>query len=246
MSYTDYDIRMKRYEKVTDIKLVPNSPVIIRVEGRAFHTLTRKFDKPFDEIFRTSMEYTTMQLCKNIQNCVIAYTQSDEISLLLVDYINIEQNQMFDGRVQKLSSIAASIATYSFNEKMNELADFHPDKVYKNVLSQTIPLFDARAYNIPKDEVCNYFLWRQKDCTKNSISMIARCHFSAQSMKGQTREVLKERLLNSEGINIEKDFEHRYLYGSCCIKIDGTWTIDKNIPKFNENRDYIESLVYYE
>ena len=193
--YTDLDIRMKSYEKVTDQKLIRRMPVIIRLDGRRFHSFTRGFKRPFDDILIDSMQKTALYLCKNIQNCVLAYTQSDEISLLLIDYKDFDTQPWFDNRIQKIVSTSATLATIRFKEVFeNNIEKFgyenipnwdmggtnewlteqqQKDLTYINYLSNAIEVkykgFDSRCFNLSKDEVTNYFFWRQQDCIRNSI-----------------------------------------------------------------------------
>lgn len=109
--------RMKEYyETVSKTKLTRRTPVIIRIDGKAFHTFTKDFARPFDEVLIKTMQETTKYLCENIQGCVLGYTQSDEISLVLVDYKNVDTSAWFDYEVQKMCSIAASMATMAFNK----------------------------------------------------------------------------------------------------------------------------------
>ena len=109
--------RMKTYyEQIPQTKLMRRTPVAIRIDGKAFHTFTRNFDKPFDEILVNSMYDTMKYLCENIQGCVLGYTQSDEITLILVDYKKLNSSAWFDYELQKMCSIAASMATMAFNK----------------------------------------------------------------------------------------------------------------------------------
>lgn len=114
--HDDLGIRMKTfYEQVPKTRLIRRCPVAIRIDGKAFHTFTRKFQKPFDEILIKSMQDTMKYLCENIQGCVLGYTQSDEITLILVDYKKLTSDAWFDYEVQKMCSIAASMTTMAFN-----------------------------------------------------------------------------------------------------------------------------------
>lgn len=115
METSDLAKRMKRYEAVSKTTLVTRMPVILRIDGKAFHTLTRGFQKPFDRVLNLSMMETMRFLCKNIQGCVLGYTQSDEITLVLVDYKKLTSNPWFDYEVQKMCSVGASMATVGFN-----------------------------------------------------------------------------------------------------------------------------------
>ena len=113
--YDELSIRMKTfYEQIPKIKLIRRMPVIIRLDGKAFHTFTKGFKKRFDEILIKTIQETTKYLCENIQGCVLGYTQSDEISLLLVDYKKLNSDAWFDYEVQKMCSIAASMGTLCY------------------------------------------------------------------------------------------------------------------------------------
>lgn len=268
--------RMKEfYESVPKTKLMRRTPVAIRIDGKAFHTFTRGFSKPFDDVLINTMQDTMKYLCKNIQGCVLGYTQSDEITLILVDYKRLNSSAWFDYEVQKMCSIAASMATMAFNkffesnvEKENdsftaEWLDedtYNPNykntklkdlwRVHNNALKNGA-MFDARCFNIPKEEVTNLVYWRQLDATRNSIQMVGQANFSHKELQGKSCEKIKEMLITEKGISWE-DFHPMYKHGSCCIKVttetDGvtrsSWEIDKNIPLFvGEGREYIESLI---
>lgn len=268
--------RMKEfYESVPKTKLMRRTPVAIRIDGKAFHTFTRGFSKPFDDILINTMQDTMKYLCKNIQGCVLGYTQSDEITLILVDYKRLNSSAWFDYEVQKMCSIAASMATMAFNkffesnvEKENdsftaEWLDedtYNPNykntklkdlwRVHNNALKNGA-MFDARCFNIPKEEVTNLVYWRQLDATRNSIQMVGQANFSHKELQGKSCEKIKEMLITEKEISWE-DFRPMYKHGFCCIKVttetDGvtrsSWEIDKNIPLFvGEGREYIESLI---
>lgn len=268
--------RMKEfYESVPKTKLMRRTPVAIRIDGKAFHTFTRGFSKPFDDVLISAMQDTMKYLCKNIQGCVLGYTQSDEITLILVDYKRLNSSAWFDYEVQKMCSIAASMATMAFNkffennvekendsftsEWLNENTD-NPNyknkkledlwRVHNNALKKGA-MFDARCFNIPKEEVTNLIYWRQLDATRNSIQMVGQANFSHKELQGKSCEKIKEMLITEKGISWE-NFHPMYKHGSCCIKVttetDGvtrsSWEIDKNIPLFvGEGREYIESLI---
>ena len=265
--------RMKEnYEDMVKNKLMRRAPVIIRIDGKAFHTFTKGFKKPFDEILIKSMQETMKYLCENIQGCVLGYTQSDEISLLLVDYKNLNSSAWFDYEVQKMCSIAASMATMAFNKSFIKNAEeFMTDcaasyemeglcgkgteewrlcEVYQKAIEKGA-MFDARCFNIPKEEVTNYFYWRQLDAIRNSIQMIGQANFSHNILQYKTCEDIKDMLYVKNEIVWEllPTYKQR---GSCCIKQDyiyenilrKQWIIDNNIPLFkDEGRDYIEVLV---
>ena len=254
--------RMKdNYEKISNYKLTRRTPVIIRIDGKAFHTFTRGFKKPFDQILMKTMHNTMKYLCENIQGCVLGYTQSDEISLLLVDYKKITSSAWFDYEVQKLCSIAASMATMIFNKEFTKMANNHindtmeawnisdDDKKYMKTLDKAMSMgamFDCRAFNIPKEEVANYFYWRQLDATRNSIQMVGQAEFSHKELQGKSCNDIQEMLHEQKSINWN-DFTVPEKRGVCCIKTDDGWVVDNNIPIFkNDDRKYIESLVWCE
>ena len=226
------------YENIPKIKLMRRTPVIIRIDGKAFHTFTRGFKKPFDEILIKSMQETTKYLCENIQGCVLGYTQSDEISLLLVDYKNLNSSAWFDYEVQKICSISASMATMAFNKSFTKNAEeFMSDcassyemegsygketeewrlcGIYQKALEKGA-MFDSRCFNIPKEEVVNYLYWRQIDAIRNSIQMVGQANYSSKQLDGKSCNRIKEMLLSEKNI----DWDSLPIYqqrGSCCIK----------------------------
>ena len=257
--HDDLGKRMKEnYELVSKYQLTKRTPVIVRIDGRAFHTFTRGFRKPFDPILMESMQLTMKYLCENIQGCVLGYTQSDEISLLLVDYKTFESQSWFNNEVQKICSISASMATMVFNKKFTRMANnyidnameawniYDDEKKYIKTLEKAMTMgamFDSRCFNIPKEEVTNYFLWRQNDATRNSIEMVGRAYFSDKELHKKTCNMIQDMLHEQKGVNWN-DFSVPEKRGTCCIKTDEGWTIDTNIPIFKgEGREYIEKLV---
>ena len=263
--------RMKTfYENIPKTHLTRRQPVIIRIDGKAFHTFTRGFQRPFDDILIESMQETMKYLCENIQGAKLGYTQSDEISLLLTDYENINTAAWFDYQVQKMCSIAASMATLAFNRAFDNRVDAIDNDIFNgeddydfNYLSalhkaqEKGAMFDARCFSIPKEEVCNYFLWRQNDCVRNSIQMVAQANFSHKQLQNKSCDELQEMLWQEKNINWN-DFETVKKRGSCCTKTGKhtvvdmktgeqkerlIWEIDKDIPIFTQDRNYIERFV---
>ena len=263
--------RMKEfYEEVPKTRLVRRMPVAIRIDGKAFHTFTRGFQKPFDEILVKSMQDTMKYLCENIQGCVLGYTQSDEITLILVDYQNLNSCAWFDYEVQKVCSIASSMATMAFNKFFTknvnyfEMTHEHDDTIneYCTTLvnaAEKGAMFDARCFNIPKEEVCNLIYWRQLDATRNSIQMVGQANFSHKELQNKSCNMIQEMLFAEKGINWN-DYPTYLKRGSCCIKTtiqnpnvdikDGVypksiWMIDLDIPIFKgDGRNYIDKLVF--
>ena len=249
-------IRMKEnYENVAKTKLVRRMPVAIRIDGKAFHTFTKGFKKPFDEILIKSMQETTKYLCENIQGCVFGYTQSDEITLILVDYEKLETCAWFDYEVQKLCSISASMATMAFNKFFAKNVDEWYDENYSyntNELNTTYQkaickgaMFDARCFNIPKEEVTNLIYWRQLDAIRNSIQMVAQSQFSHKEIQGLSCNELQNKLLTEKDINWN-DYPIVMKRGSACIKNpNGKWFIDEKMPILKENdRKYVNKLIF--
>lgn len=263
--------RMKEfYEGVPKTRLVRRMPVAIRIDGKAFHTFTRGFQKPFDEILVKSMQDTMKYLCENIQGCVLGYTQSDEITLILIDYQNLNSCAWFDYEVQKMCSITASMATMAFNKFFTknvnyfEMTHEHDDIIneYCTTLvnaAEKGAMFDARCFNIPKEEVCNLVYWRQLDATRNSIQMVGQANFSHKELQNKSCNMIQEMLFAEKGINWN-DYPTYLKRGSCCIKTtiqnpnvdikDGAypksiWMIDLDIPIFKgDGRQYIDKLIY--
>ncbi|MEE0040883.1 tRNA(His) guanylyltransferase Thg1 family protein [Catenibacterium sp.] len=243
--------RMKEnYENRAKTQLLRRTPVIIRLDGKAFHTFTRGFKKPFDDILTEAMQQTMLTLCKEIQGCVLGYTQSDEITLILTDYKKLETAAWFDYDIQKVCSVSASIATLAFNKCF--LKEMMQNKVglANSVHFQAWTkgaLFDSRCFNIPKEEVANCILWRQQDAIRNSINSVGQANFSYKELQGLSTDQILKKLLEEKQIDWNKLPVHLQR-GSCCIKreVNGvdSWFIDTEIPIFKgEDRDYIEKLI---
>lgn len=262
--------RMKEfYEQVPKTRLVRRMPVAIRIDGKAFHSFTKGFERPFDDVLIKSMQQTTQYLCENIQGCVLGYTQSDEITLILVDYKNLNSSAWFDYEVQKLCSISASMATMAFNkffdhncyEWFEENVDLEqlvndPDSrvgklfnAYEKARKRGAT-FDSRCFNIPKEEVCNIIYWRQLDATRNSIQMVGQANFSHKELHGKSCNMIQDMLMTEKGFNWN-DLPTHQKRGSCVVKTgcaDGRshWVIDTEIPIFKgEGRAYVDSLITF-
>ena len=279
--HDDLGVRMKTfYEQIPKTKLMRRTPVIIRIDGKAFHTFTRGFQKPFDEVLIKTMQETTKYLCENIQGCVLGYTQSDEISLVLVDYQRFETSAWFDYEIQKMCSIAASMATMVFNKSFeNNVDDYRFSKwdgvskyeegteEYIKTLLKAVEkgaMFDARVFNIPKEEVTNCIYWRQLDASHNSIQMVVQANFSHKELQNKSCNDIQDMLMLQKNINWN-DFPTYQKRGTCVVrnkivvesdgitetailrditKSENEWIIDKDIPIFKgEDREYIDRLI---
>lgn len=266
--------RMKDYESIPKTFLTRRIPVIIRLDGKAFHTFTRGMKKPFDSILMQTMQETMKYLCENIQGCVFGYTQSDEITLVLTDYETITTDAWFGYNVQKMTSISASMATLAFNKFFEENCNIVWDNYYEawNHTEKEIKynemlysklnkaLFDSRVFSVPKEEVCNCLIWRQQDATRNSIQAVGQANFSQKQLHGKSCNVIQDMLFAEKGINWN-DFPTDCKRGSCCYKRQvekkiivpkteeklmvnrSEWYIDKNIPIFTQDRDYVEKWL---
>ena len=279
--HDDLGTRMKEfYEQVPKTRLVRRMPVAIRIDGKAFHTFTKGFRKPFDDILIKTMQKTTKYLCENIQGCVLGYTQSDEITLILVDYQKLTSSAWFDYEVQKLCSISASMATMAFNKYFEKNVDDYrfrkwdgvskyeegTEEYIKTLLKavEKGAMFDARVFNIPKEEVTNCIYWRQLDASRNSIQMVGQANFSHKELQNKSCNDIHDMLMLQKNINWN-DFPTYQKRGTSVVrnkivvesdgitetailrditKSENEWIIDKDIPIFKgEGREYIERLV---
>jgi tRNA(His) 5'-end guanylyltransferase len=232
--------RMKEYEKAYNIILTKRLPIIIRVDGKAFHTLLRNIDEPFDEGVKRLMDSTAIKLVEEIQGAVFAFVQSDEINILVVDYSSLNFCPWFGNELQKISSVSASIATSAFNSSLN----FERDG-FDSLQSIRPPAhFDSRCFILPKEEVCNYFIWRQQDWTRNSVQMLSRTLYSQNQVHGKNNEELQE-MIFQKGLNWN-DLESWKKRGRCFYRCEGNVNIDDEPPIFTQDRDYVEKHVFVE
>lgn len=258
--HDDLGTRMKTYyEQVPKYRLFRRTPVAIRIDGKAFYTFTRGFQKPFDEVLGNSMVRTMEYLCQNIQGCVFGYTQSDEITLLLIDYQKLTSSAWFDYEVQKICSISASMATMAFNKFFVEEVDNWFNKVSSDARTHSMvtedwelykaynnsiergAMFDARCFNIPKEEACNLVYWRQLDATRNSIQMVGQANFSHKTLQGCSCNTIKAMLYDDKGISWE-NYPTRWKRGVAWTKETG---IDYEMPILKgENRKYVDEVIF--
>lgn len=217
--------RMKAYESnYSDSKLLPNLPIIVRLDGRGFSKFTKNMCRPYDRRMSELMVETTKYLCKEY-NAVIGYTQSDEISLILLNIY--PESTIFNGKIQKVVSSLAASASAFFNVHF-------PVHFQTGILeySNVIPTFDCRIFNVPSfDEATNCILWRYLDCQKNAISMAAHHHFSHSSLQNQNSSKMKDRLLVEANIRFDL-YPNFFTQGTFIKKVtypklnqDGTYTI---------------------
>lgn len=257
--------RMKEfYEDRTRIKLPRRTYTIIRIDGKAFHTYTKGLERPFDQGLIEDMNATTAYLCKNIQGVKFGYVQSDEISLVLTDFDDLGTHAWFDNNLQKMVSVAASMATARFNQlrmaratngDINNMLDVDDIQNFK------LAMFDARAFQIPFiDEVENYFIWRQQDAVRNSISSVAQSLYSPKELHGVKTDQMQE-MIFQKGINWN-DYDFRMKRGAVIGKVETTsirttqgpntvfgteftrnkWQVIET-PTFTQDRFFIKGLL---
>ncbi len=259
--------RMKEYENVTRFKFSRRSYTIIRIDGKAFHSYTKGLIKPFDDGLINDMDATAAYLCKNIMGAKFAFVQSDEISILLTDFEEINTQAWFDNNLQKMCSVSASMATRAFNE--TRLKHYNASYFGVDVNSGLVkeythkPFkwgeFDSRVFQIPqKTEVMNYFLWRQKDTTRNSIQSVAQSLYSTKQkgpLHGKNSDQLQE-MIFQKGINWN-DYAPKYKRGRIILKEQYTkqpelptetstvrtrW-ISVEPPIFTQEKDFLNNLI---
>jgi len=227
----DLGDRMKEYENISRIKLVKRLPIIIRLDGKSFHTVTRGLDKPFDKKMTKIMNWVTLALTGQIQGSVFGYTQSDEISLLLHPWNNFESQAWFDNNIQKIVSISAGYASSWFNMMWNNEFDYSPT-------SNEVAVFDSRVFVLPYEEVVNYFIWRQQDAIRNSVQALGQAHFSHKQLHKKNIPTIKKMLLE-DGIDWETLPNH-LKFGTSIIDEK----IDLDTPSFVLDRGYIEETMF--
>jgi len=241
------------YENRTRILLPRRTFTLIRIDGKSFHSYTRGCKRPFDDDLMADMDATAAALCDQIAGARLAYVQSDEISLLLTDFASPQTEAWFDGNIQKITSISASIATAHFN------------KVRAARGIDRIALFDSRVFTIPDSaEVENYFVWRQQDATRNSISMTAQAHIPHKDLQGKGCDEMQEMLFQRAGVNwndmppgvkrgrcavrtmMEKDVEFTDRRTGEAARVEGVLRTSWEIavpPVFTQDRQWLRAMI---
>jgi tRNA(His) guanylyltransferase len=257
--------RMKSYyESRFRFMLQRRTNFIIRIDGKAFHTYTRGLEKPFDGGLMRDMAETTRFLCENIQGAKFGYTQSDEISILVTDYDDLSTSAWFDNNLQKMCSISASLTTAKFNQLRVQRAyrniETDPmehgltayDMCISEALNTKLAMFDSRIFAITEpEEVVNYFIWRQQDATRNSVSMAAQSMFSHKQLQGESGSSMQEMMHEEKGVNWN-DYPTICKRGTSVWKkttfltdtkdetyMRSNWVIDTEMPILTQDRNYI-------
>lgn len=217
--------RMKyNYEEAYKVRLPMRIPIVIRLDGKNFHTYTKKMKRPYDEDFINNMVQLSQWLCKEIQTAQFTYVQSDEISIFLHSYKKLDSEPWFNNEIQKIVSVSAGMASAYFTD-----------------INKRIAVFDSRVFIIPETELVNYFIWRQQDATRNSISMLAQSKFSHKQLLKKNTKEMQEMIFQKDGTN----WNNLPTYLKRGI-VSTKESIDLNIPIFTQNRDYINKFLKIE
>lgn len=234
--------RMKGYERVWNTTLPGRMPVIIRLDGKAFHSYTHGAEKPFDDKLMKVMDEAAIEVMKEISGCMLSYVQSDEVSILINSYRSLNELPWFANELPKMLSVSAGMMSAHFTARSHEIFD-----------KTKVAVFDSRVFVLPESDVNNYFIWRQRDCIRNSINTIAREYFSQKQLFKKNTDDVKKMLLEKD-VDLEDQlaWEPYYTRGRCILKKPkeispglsrNVWTVDRKIPSFVEDRDYVSNFV---
>ena len=240
--------RMKSYENSYRFSFPKKLPIIIRADGKSFSKLLSKCKKPFDSNVLDVMNQTAIYMCQSIQGAKVAYVQSDEISILLTDYQTHETDSWFSSNLNKIVSVSAALAVSKFTS-------LSPSIFGEMKLAQ----FDSRAFILSKDEVNNYFIWRQQDATRNSVQMTAQSLYSHKELHKKNNSALQE-MIFQKGINWG-NLPISEKRGRCIVKNiklstmihpktkeeiiveRSVWEVDNEIPEFSKKHAYIDQYL---
>lgn len=223
--------RIKRYERVSNPKLLPRSPIFIRIDGKSFHTFTRGFEKPFSMTLVETMVKAAQATARQMSGFKLGYVQSDEATFMLTDTDTLTTQGWFDYELNKVVSISASAFTAHFNRIWD--AQFSTNVNDDNYIPNQQPpaMFDSRAFNVPEDDAPNVFIWRQRDWQRNSLQMLTREYFSHKECEGKKMADMHEMLYT-------KNLNWAYLMPQ--LK-EGTWILPDGRVNYSK-QDY-ESIV---
>ena len=228
MKFKGLEDRMLYYRGLSDYRLIPNSYVLLMLDGRSFSSFVKNyFDKPFDDKFINMMNETAKYLCEKIQGCKFAYVQSDEISLVITDFDTPNSDSFFGYRLEKILSISASMASAKFNQLMtlealrravdglDEYGCINTEEVIANV---KLLEFDCKAWNVPSyNDVFAWNLFRQNDCLKNSKQQAAQAWLPHKQLVNKTADEQIALLKEKQGIDWN-DFDDGKKYGRFIYK----------------------------
>ena len=241
--------RAKKYEGAFSGYLPGRMPILCRLDGKGFHNYTKGMKRPWDDRLNLVMDMTAKKLCEEISGAQFAYVQSDEISIFIHPYKTLGSQAYFDGKIQKIVSVSAAIASATFTAESDRLND-------ENLIRPAY--FDSRVFVVPEADVANMFLWRQNDATRNSVQMLARSLYSHKECNNKNNSELQE-MCFQKGHNWN-DVPTRHKRGRCIVKeqypveivnrdgltetvMRSRWTVDEEIPVFSQDREYINKYL---
>lgn len=220
--------RIKRYEAASRYLATQRMPLIVRVDGRAFHTFTKGMLRPFDTKLMTAMVDAALEVAKDMQGFKAAYVQSDEVTFLLTDYDSLESQGWFNYNLSKIISISASMMSVNLIKKLG---------------TDKLPVFDSRAFNVPTNDVTNTFLWRAIDWERNSLQMYAGSFFNQKEMHGKNRSNLHE-MLHKIGKNWATDLTLQEKNGTFILSNEEGLLVRNDIePKYKAIDSVLSPLI---
>lgn len=232
MKFDTLKEKCEYYRSLTDYKLMPNSYVLVMVDGHCFSKLIKnKFDKPFDDLFINMMNETAMYLCENIQGAKFAYTQSDEISILITDFDTPKTDSFFSFRLCKMQSLIAAMATAKFNQMYAKLANDYKGFDLKKFDMKEYPTytFDCKVWTVPNaNDAYAWFLYRQTDCIKNSKAQTAQTFIPHDTLKHLNADEMINLCKETKGIDWY-DYPNDRKYGRVIKKVE-TPPMEKDLP----------------
>ena len=243
MKFKNLEDKCRYYQSLTNYKLTPNCCILVHIDGKNFSKLIKNnFKKPFDDDFIDMMNKTALYLCNNVQGCKLAYVQSDEISLLITDYDTPDTDILFGGRLCKIQSILASMATSEFNRQfilykigIKGFTGKSEENIIKNM---KMAQFDCKAWVVPNEnDAFAWFLYRNIDCVRNSKQQTAQTWCSHKELMGKDTDEQIEYLVKNHGIDWNT-FEDGKKYGRFIVKQRQEFekTINNETVKFQRNK----------
>lgn len=246
--------RIDEYRKTSTTRLLPKTPVIVRVDGRNFSSLTKNLHKPFDDVLHGAMVKMATTLARDMCGAQVAYVHSDEVNILLTDWANEGTCPWYNNNIQRMVSAAASTATLAFNDAF---ADYvarmgdamasgvldHDQELFQNYVNCAYhALFSAEVFNVPPKYVVDYFVWCQQQALNKATLSLAQTHFTPAELLGKKQDEVFE-MLAAKGIVFNKlpiaQQRGTYIYR---IK-DGSWYEDKSTPLIGGKRVYIARFL---
>jgi tRNA(His) 5'-end guanylyltransferase len=262
MKTDDLGDRMKKHEYIYRTYLPKKQYYILRLDMKCGHSYTKNLNKPFDDGFIEDLQFTAKYLCEEIQGSLLSFQQSDEITIVFSDLQSEAADIWFGGNIQKIVSVAASLATSKFNELREDRGVRESNEKWENgegvsFYTRKLAQFDARVFSVSqRHEVLNNLYWRQKDASKNSVQMLARSLFSHKECQGLNGSQLQDKMMLEKEVNWN-DIETTKKRGSACYKelkliesdlvtgdkFRGYWKIDNEIPIFSQDWEWFNGKI---